>query len=51
MIKFDFEYNGKRIQSNNRFTERWYYENAIIGMKYEVKYLTDAPNKNSFNLY
>lgn len=47
MIKFDFEYNGKKVQGHNRFTKRWYYENAIIGMKYEVKYLTDAPNKNS----
>jgi hypothetical protein len=47
MIKFDFEYNGKRVQSSTLFTEKWYYENAIIGMKYKVKYLTGAPKKNS----
>lgn len=47
MIKFDFEYNGKRVQSSTLFTEKWYYENAIIGMKYEVKYLTDAPKNNA----
>ena len=47
MIKFDFEYNGKRVQSSTLFTEKWYYENAITGMKYKVKYLTDSPRKNA----
>lgn len=47
LIKFDFEYNGKRVQSITLFTEKWHYENAIIGMKYEVKYLTDSPKTNA----
>lgn len=47
IIQFDFEYNGKRVQSNSQFSEKWYYENAIIGMKYEVKYLVDDPKKKA----
>ncbi len=46
-IKFDFEYNGKRVQSSTLFTKKWYYDNAIIGMKYVVKYLPNAPKKNA----
>jgi len=46
-IKFDFEHNGKRVQSYALFHTRWRYERAIIGMKYRVKYLPDAPRKNA----
>ncbi len=46
-IKFDFEYNGKRVQSSTLFTTKWYFENAIIGMKYKAKHLPESPNKNA----
>ncbi len=47
-IKFDFEYNGKRVvSSSNPFASKWDFENAIIGMKYKVKHLPDSPNKNA----
>lgn len=42
-VKFDFEIDGRLVQSYNRFSEKWYYENAIIGMKYRIKYLPQAP--------
>ena len=46
-VKFDFEIDGKLVQSYNRFSEKWYYENAIIGMKYKVKHLTIKPQQNA----
>ena len=43
-IRFEFEHNGERIVGHGSLN-RWEYENAIIGMKYKVKYLPENPKK------
>ena len=40
-VRFEFEHDGERVLSNALFHSRWYYDNAIIGMKYKVMYLPD----------
>jgi hypothetical protein len=46
-IKYDFNYNGKQYSGNTTFTKRWYYDNAIIGMKYKIRVLPSSPGKFS----
>lgn len=45
-IHFEFEQNGKRVVRSTS-VGRWEYENAIIGMKYKVKYLPDGQRNGS----
>ena len=46
-VHFDFYVNGELIKSHQRLTGRIEYDNAIVGMKYKVKYLPNKPNINS----
>ncbi len=46
-VKFDFYVDGKLVRSYQHLSGKIEYENAIIGMKYKVKYLPDEPNKKS----
>lgn len=46
-IKFDFYVDGKLVRSYQHLSGEMEYENAIIGMKYKVKYLPDEPNKKA----
>ncbi len=49
-VHFDFYVNGKLIKSHQGLTGEKEYNNAIVGMKYKVKYLPDKPNINSIIL-
>lgn len=46
-IKYDFSYNGKHYVGRTSYKKRWYYDNAIIGMKYKVLVLPSSPDKSS----
>lgn len=46
-VHFDFYVNGDLIKSHQRLTGRIEYVNAIVGMKYKVKYLSKKPNIHS----
>jgi len=45
IIKYDYKVNGKLIQGYSQFNDKCYYDNAIIGMKYLIKYLPDNPKE------
>ncbi|MBN1990517.1 MAG: hypothetical protein JW783_14025 [Bacteroidales bacterium] len=45
-VRFDFNVNGKIYTGLASFgNNSYYYDKAIIGMKYLVRYIPDAPNK------
>lgn len=46
-VKYDFYVDGKLVKSYQHLSGKMEYENAIIGMKYKVKYLPDEPNKKT----
>ncbi len=47
-LTFDFIYEDKMITAvNSIITTREDFNNAIIGMKYKIKFLPDSPHKNA----
>jgi len=46
-LKFDFFIGDSLIRNISYRATQEEYQNAIVGMKYRVKYLTDEPNFNS----
>lgn len=46
-ITFDFMYRGKMVTAVNSMIDRESFNNAIIGMKYEIKYLPESPKRNA----
>ena len=47
-VTFDFEHDDERIVCyQSLYYNKWYYDNAIIGMKYKVKYLPHEPQRNA----
>lgn len=46
-IKFDFELGDTIIVAVNTLLPADYFNNAIIGMKYEIRYLPESPHKDA----
>lgn len=46
-VHFDFYVNEELIKSHQMLNDKSEYDNAIVGMKYRVKYLPDKPYINS----
>lgn len=46
-LTFDFIYKDKMITAGNSLTSMEYFNNAVIGMKYKIKFLPDSPHKNA----
>lgn len=46
-IKFDFELEDTTITAVNTLLSADYFNNAIIGMKYEIRYLPESPHRNA----
>ncbi len=40
-------HEGKIVRGSFNTGNKWYYTNAIIGMKYKLRYLPDAPENRS----
>lgn len=41
-IKYEFIYKGRKYSGFEEFNSKWYYDHAIVGMKYQVKFLSLA---------
>lgn len=46
IIRYEYEVNGKTYVYNSFYRNWDYLYNAFIGMKYEIKYLEDNPQKS-----
>lgn len=45
-VRYEYEINGEKYFNTHTFYNMDHYDDAIVGMKYEVKYLGEKPKKS-----